>query len=424
MRILITGATGFIGSALLSALQKNGHTLLACVHRAEKNRLPAGVEIEQVDYMRDTDESIWRPRLIGVDVVINAVGILRETPHARFDVLHHLAPQALFKACEGAGVKRVIQISALGADDAATSRYHRSKKAADDVLRASALDWTILQPSVVFGAGGASTQMFLRMASLPLTPLVGRGDQRMQPIHIDDLCTLVLKLIEQPLGIRQTIAAVGPQAVSMREMLGAYRATMGMGPLRTLSTPLPLMRLAARMGDVLHAGALSTETLGMLLRGNTASSQAINAILGHAPRALAGFIPPREAHAFRLQAQNSWLRPLVLTSIAVMWVGAGLVSWFYARDEGIALLAKIGFSPSIATPALIAACGLNIGLGFATLLKPGRRLWVLQLGIMMFYTGALSLAAPSLWADPFGPLLKNLPIAALLIGLAATETKT
>ena len=423
MRILVTGATGFIGSALVAALSKNGHQIVACMHRGGDSRLPAGVEIEQVDYMRDTDESVWCPRLIGIDVVINAVGILRETRHARFDELHHLAPCALFNACASAGVKRVIQVSALGADNTATSRYHRSKKAADDALRASALAWTIVQPSVVFGLAGASTQLFLRMASLPLTPLVGPGDQRMQPIHIDDLCTLVLNLVDRPLAIRQTIAVVGPQAVTMRDMLATYRSALGLGPIRTLGTPLPLMRLAARVGDVIHAGALSTETLDMLLRGNAASAQATTAILGQAPRALSEFIPLQQARSLRLQVVASWLRPVLLISIAAMWIGAGAVSWFSARDQGIALLEKLGLSLTIATAAFVAACSLNIGLGLATLLKPGRRLWLLQLGVMALYTGALTWAAPSLWVDPFGPLLKNLPIAVLLIGLAATESK-
>lgn len=422
MRILITGATGFIGSALVAALAKNGHQIVACVHHAGVERLPAEVEVERVDYMRDTDESVWLPRLAGVDVVINAVGILRETRHAHFDGLHHLAPQALFSACIRASVRRVIQISALGADDAATSHYHLSKKAADDALRLTALAWTIVQPSVVFGPGGASTHLFLRMASLPFTPLVGRGDQQMQPIHIDDLCALMLKLIDRRLAIGRTIAAVGPKAVTMREMLAAYRMAMGMGSLRPIFTPLPLMRLAARVGDFIHAGALSTETLDMLLRGNAAPAKTITTLLGHLPRALPEFIPAQQARSYRLQALASWLRPLALISIAVMWIGAGFASWFYAREVSLTLLEKLGLSPAVALPALIAACGLNVGLGFATLLKPERRLWLLQLGVIAFYTAALSWAAPALWVDPFGPLLKNLPIATLLIGIAVTET--
>lgn len=421
MRILITGATGFIGSALLDALQRNGHQLVACVHRTD-GRIPAGIEIEQVDFMRDIDAAIWQPRLIGIDVVVNAVGILRETPRAQFEALHHLTPRALFQACESAGVKRVIQVSALGADATASSHYHRSKKAADDALRASSLEWSIVQPSVVFGENGASTKLFLRMASLPLTPLVGRGEQQMRPIHIDDLCALVLMLIEHKRGIRQTIAAVGPQALSLRDMLATYRSAMGLGTLRTLSIPLPLMRLAARVGDVIHAGALSTETLGMLLRGNTASARPISLILGRQPRAPHDFIHAQRAATLRGQTLGSWLRPLLLVSIAVVWIGAAFASWFLAREQGLALLANIGLT-TFALPTLLAACVLNLGLGLATLLKPGRRLWLLQLGVMAFYTGALTWAAPTLWADPFGALLKNLPIAVLLMGLLLTEAK-
>ena len=191
MRILITGASGFIGSALAAALARRGHEVVACAHQRDP-QAPA----LRVDFMRDVTEADWLPRLKGIDVVINAVGILRETNTGQFDALHHRAPAALFRACQTAGVTRVIQISALGADDGATSAYHRSKKAADDELRKLDLDWSILQPSVVFGSGGASTRLFLLLASLPLIPLIGPGNQSMQPIHIDDLTALLVKLIE------------------------------------------------------------------------------------------------------------------------------------------------------------------------------------------------------------------------------------
>lgn len=313
----------------------------------------------------------------------------------------------------------MIQISALGADKSAVSRYHRTKRAADEVLRASTLDWTIVQPSVVFGQHGASTRLFLRLASLPVIPLVGQGEQRLQPIHIDDLVALIVNLIEHGLAVKQTIVAVGPEAVTMKTMLNRYRQLLGLGKAFMVPVPLVLIRIAARVGDILKSGALSTETLRMLLNGNTGSVQATHAILGYLPRPLKDFVSPDEAASLRMRVVWSWIHPVLLASIAIMWITAGLVSWAYAQDHGVALLTKLGLSLDLATGAFIAACGVNVVLGLATWLTPGRILWSVQLIVMGFYTVALSWVAPQLWADPFGALVKNLPLAAVLLGLLA-----
>ncbi len=421
MRVLITGATGFIGSALIAALKGSGHDVIACVHRPRAARLPAGVQTVVVDYLRDTDVAAWLPRLSGVDVVINAVGLLRETRCATFDALHDRAPRALFAACEQSGVRRVIQISALGADAQAISHYHCSKRAADEALRASALDWTIIQPSVVFGPKGASAALFLTLASLPVIPLVGRGDQRMQPIHLDDLASLVIAVVDQRRAIRETVPAVGPEPVTLRDMLRGYREALGLRPTLTLPIPLGLMHLAAWFGDLTGSGALSNETLSMLLRHNTAPPDAMQKALGRAPRPLRQFIPPELSPALRAQALWLWLRPLLLVAIAIMWITAGIVSWTAARTEGLALLSALGLSPPLAAWAFAAACIANVAFGVATLLTPGRLLWLAQLAVMVFYTAALSWVAPQLWLDPFGSLVKNLPIAVVLIGLIAAE---
>lgn len=418
MRILVTGATGFIGSAIVEALSRNGHEMVLCVHRRPE-RLPANIKIIVVDYMKDLTAETWLPRLAGIDVVINAVGILRESARAQFKQLHHLAPRALFQACEQSGARRVIQVSALGADADAVSRYHLSKRAADEALRASTLDWSIVQPSVVFGPRGASAKLFLRLASLPLVPLVGRGDQRLQPVHLDDLTALIVQVVERRRAIRQTVAAVGAGAVTLREMLETYRCSLRLGKTVMLPVPLALMRLVARAGDVLKGGSLSTETLQMLLKGSAASAQTMEEILGRPPRSLKDFIPPGDADLMRLRAVWSWTRPLLLVTLAIMWIAAGAVSWLYAYDFGLILLVGLGFSPALAEAAFIASCGLNVALGMATLLLPGKLLWLLQLAVMVFYTAALSWVAPQLWTDPFGALVKNLPLAIVLLALMA-----
>ncbi|MCG7918760.1 MAG: SDR family NAD(P)-dependent oxidoreductase, partial [Candidatus Thiodiazotropha taylori] len=186
MRVLITGASGFIGSHLTQALLDKGHEVLACVRNPEpsKRRWPRIISIK-VDFSVDHEVEHWIGRLEGVDVVINAVGIIRETRTQTFDLLHRQTPIALFKACEKAAVKRVIQVSALGADDEAFSHYHLSKRAADCYLRASPIDWVIVMPSIVYGAGAKSMAFFKALSALPVIPLIDRGDQPIQPIHIN-----------------------------------------------------------------------------------------------------------------------------------------------------------------------------------------------------------------------------------------------
>lgn len=417
MRILITGSTGFIGGAFVDALLARGHQVVACVHRTPIANPNPHLSQLRVDYRQDLSAADWVQRLQGIDAVINAVGILRETPHAQFDALHHRAPAALFAACEDAGVDRVIQVSALGADMHARSAYHCSKRAADDALRASSLRWSIIQPSLVFGQQGDSTQLFCTLASLPITPLVGRGDQQIQPIHIDDLCAMTVRLLEQALGVGQTIAAVGPRALSLRSLLQNLRSGMALPTTWQLPIPLAFIKPVAWLGDLTKRGALSSETLGMLTRGNTADVSDIRTLLGHLPLDPIAFIPPVEAKAWRLDSVYRWLAPMMSVVLATLWISAGIVSWLYAQAQGVSLLSALGIPDALVQPSFAAACLLNISFGVLSLIAPSRLLWLGQLILVVIYTLGLSVVATQLWLDPLGPLVKNLPIVAILIGL-------
>jgi len=142
--ILLTGACGFIGGRLMAALTGAGHRVRG-VSRGSGH-----------DFARMTTADAWRPLLAGVDTAINAVGIIAETRGQRFEPIHHLAPAALFRACVDAGVERIIQISALGADAHGITDYQRSKYAADEVLRALPVRGFVLRPSLIVGAENAS----------------------------------------------------------------------------------------------------------------------------------------------------------------------------------------------------------------------------------------------------------------------------
>src|SRR3954464_7609566 len=195
MRILLTGASGFIGRHLYDALCRRGHAVVTA-GRTPLTAAQPGMFVP-ADFARDLRIGDWIPRLSGVDLVINAVGIVRETRFQTFDAIHVRAPCALFDASVVAGVRRVIQISALGADAGACSQYHLSKRRADEHLTGLPIAWTIVQPSLIYGPDGRSAKLFATLACLPWIPLVGIGDQMIQPVHIDDVSSGICTLVEE-----------------------------------------------------------------------------------------------------------------------------------------------------------------------------------------------------------------------------------
>src|SRR5512138_2259913 len=149
-RILIIGANGFIGQTLLNHLQAAGHHVTACVRHAERfRRAHPSLPVIEADYTTLGESAQWLPLLQGFDVVINAVGIIRERGANTFAQIHTRGPIALFDAAITAGVKQIIQISALGSDATAQTPFHLTKRAADDHLAAMACEWLILRPSLV-----------------------------------------------------------------------------------------------------------------------------------------------------------------------------------------------------------------------------------------------------------------------------------
>jgi uncharacterized protein YbjT (DUF2867 family) len=422
--ILLAGASGFIGRHLAEALLAAGHSVVAALRHPRGIARRGYVEVE-ADFSRSLHPEDWLPRLVGVDIVINAVGIIREAPGQSFELLHERAPQALFCACREAGVKLVLQISALGADAQAHSAYHRSKKAADDYLRGLDLPAVIIQPSLVYGPDGASARLFGTLAALPLLALPRGGVQQVQPLHIDDLCAAVLHLVAAPVAQSVTLAAVGPQPLSLAEFLAQLRAAMGLPRAPLLALPLGFARIAAHAGAMLPGSLLDDETLAMLERGNVADATDFCRVLGHAPRAPRDFIGRDEAKTLRLTAQLGWLLPLLRWSIALVWIVTGIVSLgLYPLERSYALLAAAGVPAAAAPLMLVGAALLDLAFGIFSIALPARRrrpLWIAQLALILFYTAVISIRLPEFWLHPYGPLLKNLPLLAAIWLLSELE---
>ncbi|OWT71456.1 NAD-dependent dehydratase [Achromobacter sp. HZ28] len=484
MNVLVCGARGFIGAALCEALARDGHRVFkgvrharlrknrrdesgegGGVHGASSNQI--GADEIGIDYAIDTDSATWVPRLQNIDVVINAIGILVEGQGQTFDLLHRRAPIALFDACQQAGVQHIVQISALGTQNGAT-RYFQSKRAADDHLRSLPIRHHVLRPALVYGTAGASARFFRALATSPIHPLPAGGHQLLRPIHVDELAEIVVRLLrsgaaqgaawdavpdtvdaavndagdqslrrpvskqspgsadEPPLGLSvgQPLDLVGGTQVEYRDMLAAYRKSLGFPAAWRISIPAPLIALGATLLDRVPGSVLTRDTWRMLNEGNTAEAATTAKILGRAPAGVDAFIRPQDAPALRQEGLAAWRPPLLRGALALTWIGTAICSAFiYPQAASLDLLARVHLHGALALAVLYLASALDFILGVATLLRPGRRLWAAQVLLITGYSVLIAFALPEFLWHPFGPILKNLPILALLFVLFSEETQ-
>lgn len=421
MVILLTGASGFIGSHLARALAERGHEVVCATRGRQAQFCQRQVN---ADFAHDHDPAAWETRLTGVDAVVNTVGIFQESGEQTFEDLHVKGPMALFKACAQRRIHRVVQLSALGADAQATTPYHLSKKRCDDLLLALIPTAVVAQPSLVFGSDGMSARWFTMLASLPWIP-VPAGKQWVQPLHIDDVVKAVVRLLEAPRPhVGKRVALVGPAPLTLRAYLAALRQALSLRPARFVPVPLPLVRLAAWLGSRLGGGLLDEHSWRMLERGNVGSTTATLALLGAPPRPADTFLTPVERPGALTMARLAWLLPCLKLGLAVVWIVTGIVSaWVHPMADSLDLLHRTGVPASLSLLMLYGAAGLDIALGVAVLVAPGRRLWLAQAVLIFFYTAVISWRLPEFWSHPYGPILKNIPMLTVLAMLYTFEER-
>ena len=276
--ILVLGGSGFVGRSLCEKLveQSGGAGGRIVVpsrrpHRAAAIRFLPTVEVVRSDVHVDRDLA----RLMrGVDTVINLVAILHGSPEA-FKQVHVDLPQRLSKACQQAGVKRLVHVSALGVQPEAPSNYLRSKTAGEAVLQASGLDVTILRPSVIFGEHDHFINLFAQLqAVFPVMPLAG-SDAKFQPVWVEDVASAINACLLDPSTIGQTIECAGPQVFTLGELVRL--AGQWAGHARPV-LPLPMF-----MGQL---QALAMELLPgepLMSRDNLASMKTPNVASGKLP---------------------------------------------------------------------------------------------------------------------------------------------
>jgi len=420
MKILLTGANGFIGRYLLARLVAAGHDVVPAVRRPkETDALLSAPASIRVDFNRDVSVADWLPRLRGIDAVINCAGVLQGSRGQSIAAIHSDAPIALFKACAESNVGRVIQISAISTG--AGTAYAATKDRADAFLAASSLNWIVLRPSLVYAAGAyGGTALFRALAALPFAiPLIGKGDQLLQPIHVDDLAETVLHLLDNARINQVVIDPVGPDRLTLREILIDLRRWLGLRSAPTITVPMPLVRAAALAGD-LFGGTINTTALKQLEFGNAGSAEKFFAATGLQPRGWQTMLLAEPAQVQdRQHARLYFLRPALRLSIAVTWLGSAAAGLIHraAIADSVPILGH-----ALPPFAIWAVCLLDAAIGIAVLARwRTSALALIQLAVVSMYSVLLTLSEPSLWTEPFGPLLKNIPFLVAVLVLAALE---
>ncbi len=426
MRILVVGAGGFIGRHILTELVSAGHQVIGAV-RGPERLSPAFPRVDFIacDLARDLEPASWRTRLANVDVVVNAAGLLCGRD---MEAVHIAGPAALYRASVGAGVKRGVLISAISARTGVDTDYARTKLAGESTLKNSGLKWTVLRPSLVYARGSYGGTSLLRgMAGLPFfTPIPGMGRQCFSPIHAADLAHAVRLSCEDDEFVDRVLEPAGPDTITVRDLLGLYRRWLGFGSARFVIVPLWALRLLATVGDWVGMGPISSNSLDQLLAGNVGDGEAFAKAVGFAPRHLAATLAGDPAQVQdRWHARLYFLAPALKAVLVLLWIASGILGLAYGRSATETLVARLDFPGFWAEPLWVGSSLLDFAMALLLLAdRRGGTAMVCQLLVVAGYTAVLSFALPMLWLDPFGPLLKNLPILmAILVNGALSDRR-
>jgi NADH dehydrogenase len=219
-RVLLLGGTGFVGRSVCERLVERDSAMRVTVATRRLAHAKSVQFLPTVDLVEcDVHDDAQLARLVaGHDAVINLIAILHGSA-ADFDKVHVRLARRLAGACQTAGVKRVVHVSALGVSVDAPSDYLRSKAGAEAILQAAPLDLSVLRPSVIFGAGDSFLNLFAALQSVfPVMPLSG-VDARFQPVWVEDVSEALLRCLERRDSIGKTYECAGPQVFTLAELV-------------------------------------------------------------------------------------------------------------------------------------------------------------------------------------------------------------
>jgi NADH dehydrogenase len=266
--VLVTGGTGFIGPHVVHALRARDIPVRALVRDPGRaSRLTSwGAELATGDV---TDRVSLSAACEGVDAVVHQVAIIKGSKQA-FESVMEQGTRNVVAAAQEAGVRRFVLASALGLDERSKDAvpYFAAKWQMEKAVRESGLEHVIFRPSFVFGSDGGVLPTFIRLARYaPVTPIIGPGRQRLQPIWVEDLAEYYARALTEQAAANRTFDLGGPEAVSWNEFWERLKRVLGVHR-PSIHVPFGVMRVQATVTERLPGAPLTRDQLTMLQLGD------------------------------------------------------------------------------------------------------------------------------------------------------------
>lgn len=270
--ITVVGGTGFLGRHIVASLMASGYRVRVASRRPEATRFHPSRSTPELATADVRDASSLRRALDGAAGVVNAVSLYAESGDLDFDSIHVRGAERLARIARESDVSRLIHISGIGVDLHSPSAYIRARAEGESRARTAFPDATVLRPSVLFGAGDDFLGTLDRVSRLPVIPLFGKGDTRLQPAHAADVATAVSLCFKRPEARSEVYELGGADRATYREILQALLACRGR---RRLLIPFPfrLWHLLARLTSVLPGAPLTQDQVYLMEWDNVASPE-------------------------------------------------------------------------------------------------------------------------------------------------------
>jgi uncharacterized protein YbjT (DUF2867 family) len=287
LKVLVTGGTGFVGTHLVNALLRSGHDVAVLERRpgSARNRFNRPVEAVSGDVL---DAASLERASRGRDAVVHLVGIINEKGDRTFDRMHREATENVVAAAGSAGVRRLLHMSAMGSFEDSPSEYGRTKAAGEKAVRASALDWTVFRPSIIFGPGDGFVSLLAQVVRLNpvFIPVIGSGATRFRPVSIYDVARVFSEALEKPAATRRAFEVGGPDVFTLNDIYREIAAAIGKARKPLVHFPVWWGRfLAGRFEWAARKGwladpPLTRDQLKSLERDNVADISETEAVFG------------------------------------------------------------------------------------------------------------------------------------------------